>query len=219
MKLEELGKLKDKLPISPGINGRDEYFNSVVLVPLALLEGEYHFIFQKRNSKIRQGGEISFPGGMYSPEEDKDIMSTATRETFEEMGISEDKITIIGALDTVIAPAGVVVDAFLSVISINSLDEITINKDEVEYAFTVPVSYFETHEPYVYKVRVMIEPSYIDNDGSEIILLPSRELNLPKIYENPWGGRLSKVYVYKYMNEVIWGITARFVYDIMAKLK
>lgn len=219
MDTRQLKALLKKLPKVPGILGRDEYFNSVVLVPLIWSNGEYHFIFQKRNPAIRQGGEICFPGGMYDSEEDKNREETAVRETYEEMGISRDKIKILGALDTMITPMGVMVDAFIGVLDINSLDELKVNRDEVEYTFSVPVSYFETHEPERYKARVMVEPSYRDKDGREVILFPSEELNIPVVYRKPWGGRMYKILVYKVKGETIWGITARFIYHVISKFR
>lgn len=219
MKLEQIDKLKYELPNIPNINGRSEYLNSVVLVPLIAMNDEYHLIFQKRSSKIRQAGEICFPGGVYDAKKDADMKHTAIRETFEEMGIDSSKIRIIGRLDTVIAPAGVIVDAFVGVVDIKNMDEVVINPDEVDYAFAVPLSHFEDNNPELYKIRVMVEPSYIDDEGKEIVLLPSKELGLPECYHKPYGKRHSRIYVYKYENEVIWGITSRFIYDFVNKIK
>jgi len=219
LKVRDLSKLKKNLPRIPGIHRKEEYFNSVVLIPLMVIGDEYHFIFQKRSLNIRQGGEISFPGGMYDPMEDKNIKHTALRETFEEMGIPKDRVTIIGAVDTLVAPQGMTVDAFIGIVHIDSLNELSINKDEVEYAFTVPVSYFEKNEPEKYKARVTIEPSYIDKDGREVVLFPAKDLDIPEIYRKPWGSRFINIYVYKVQGEVIWGITARLVYDFVNRLK
>lgn len=219
MNISELSKLKRSLPQTPGIHRKEEYFNSVVLIPLIAIEGEYHFLFQKRSLNIRQGGEVSFPGGMYDPMEDKNIKHAALRETFEEMGIPENKVAIIGTVDTIIAPHGATIDAFVGTVNIKSLDELSINKNEVEYAFTVPVSYFEKNEPERYKARVIVEPSYIDKDGKEVILFPAKELDVPEMYRKPWGARLVNIYVYKMQGEVIWGITARLIYDFIDKLK
>lgn len=219
MDTRQLEALQGRLPKIPGILGRGEYFNSVVLIPLMWSEGEYHFIFQKRNSGIRQGGEICFPGGMHDPGEDNTLEETAVRETYEEMGIARDKIKILGAVDTMVTPMGVMVDAFLGILYIKSLDELRLNKDEVDYAFSVPVSYFETHEPDKYQARVMVEPSYKDKDGREVVLFPSKELDIPAVYRKPWGGRMYKILVYKVKGETIWGITAKFIYHVVSMLR
>ncbi|KPU43621.1 putative nudix hydrolase NudL [Oxobacter pfennigii] len=203
----------------PGILDKELYHNSVVLIPLVFIGGEYHLLFQMRNFNIRQGGEVSFPGGMYDPTEDESLEATAIRETYEEMGIPKDKIKIIGRLDTMVAPMGITIDSFVSLVDIGGTDELIINKNEVEYAFTVPVSHFENSQPEKYNTRVMIESSYMDEEGRKVTLLPAEELGLPELYYKSWGRRNYEILIYRYKNEMIWGMTARLVYEVVKKLK
>jgi len=56
-----------------------------VLVLLVPINGEYHFVLQKRCTNIRQGGEICFPGGKVD-ENDETLEKVAIRETTKEMG-------------------------------------------------------------------------------------------------------------------------------------
>lgn len=211
--------LKDKLPVVPGINGKEEYFNSAVLVLLMLVNEEYHFVFEKRAANIRQAGEICFPGGKFDPGQDASFQDTAIRETVEELGVVSDKISIIGNLDTVIATMGATVDAFLGVIDISSLDDLQINPAEVEKVFAIPVSFFEDNEPEAYKVNVTVHPSYINEAGEEVISLPAKELGLPERYTKPWGNVMGNVFVYRIEGVPIWGMTARLIRDVVAKLK
>lgn len=76
--------LKDKLPIVPGINGKEEFSNFAVLVLLLQVDDEFHFVFEKRAANIRQAGESCFPGGKFEPNQDVDFRDTAIRETVEE---------------------------------------------------------------------------------------------------------------------------------------
>ena len=46
-------KLKQVLPRIPGILRKKEYFNAGVLIPLVWYNEEYHFLFEKRGTKIR----------------------------------------------------------------------------------------------------------------------------------------------------------------------
>jgi len=211
--------LKGKLPAVPGINGKEEYFNSAVLVLLMLFNGEYHFVFEKRSANIRQAGEICFPGGKFDPCQDVDFRDTAIRETVEELGVASSKISIIGNLDTVVATMGATVDAFLGVIDISSLDELQINTAEVEQIFAIPVSFFENNLPEVYKVNVTVHPSYINEAGEEVISFPAKELGLPERYTKPWGNVRGNVFVYKVEGVTIWGMTARLIRDVVAKLE
>ena len=214
-----LDELKKKLPKYPGILHREEYINTAVLVLLVFMEGEYHFVFQKRGPLIRQGGEICFPGGFHDPE-DGSPEQTAVRETVEEMGIPAHKITVLGRLDTLIAPMGAVVEAFVGVADIRGLEEIRANAEEVEYVFSVPVSYFENNEPEKFPVLMQMHPARIDEKtGEEVVLFPAGELGLPERYSRPWGGMKHTIYVYRVKENTIWGITAMFIVDVVRKLK
>lgn len=219
MQHDQLELLKDLLPVVPGTLDEKELFCSSILVLLAFIDGEYHFILEKRSPNVRQGGQICFPGGQIDPQLDANSKETAIRETFEELGIHKGKITIIGRLDTFIAPLGVSVEAFVGVAEINDLTELKIESSEVEYVFSVPVSHFVENEPEEYDTIVRMHPSYIDENGKEVVLFPAEELGLGEMYTRPWGERRLKMYIYYVNNEIIWGITARFIHDLAGKLK
>lgn len=219
MKHHQLELLKDALPVVPGVIDIKEYFCSAVLVLLAFIDGEYHFIFEKRSSNVRQGGQICFPGGQIDPRRDANSEEAAIRETVEELGIPREKITLIGRLDSFLVPIGVSVEAFVGVAQITDLAELKIQTSEVEYVFSVPVSYFVYNEPKEFDTIVRVHPSYIDENGEEVVLFPATELGLAEMYTRPWGERRLKIYVYNVNNEIIWGITSRFVHDIATKVK
>ncbi|MEG6522299.1 NUDIX hydrolase [Desulfotomaculum sp. 1211_IL3151] len=215
MKLEVL--IQQKLDREPAILDREEYFNSVVLMLLIKIEGEYHFIFQKRASTIRQGGEVSFPGGKYE-ESDKTYEYTALRETSEEMGIAENKITILGSLGTLVGPMGVIIDTFVGITDI-SIDHIQANPDEVEKIFTVPVEYFIKNQPERYYATVQFHPSHTDEKTKqEIVSFPADILGLPEGYKKPWGKRKYSILVYKTQEEMIWGLTAKLIDNFVKKI-
>lgn len=216
---QQLELLKNELPVVPGMQDKQELFYSAILVLLAFIEGEYHFILEKRSSNLRQGGEICFPGGQIDPRIDGDPEEAAIRETVEELGISRDKITIVGRLDSFVAPLGISIEAFVGVARINDLKELEIEASEVDYIFSVPVSHFVANEPEEHAAIIRVHPSYVDEHGREVVLFPARELGLPEMYTRPWGGRRLKMYIYKVKNEIIWGITARFINDIANKIR
>jgi 8-oxo-dGTP pyrophosphatase MutT (NUDIX family) len=217
MSIDDFEKIKEQLGFEEGIHGKEEYFNSVVLVLLIPIGGEYHFVFEKRAADIRQGGEICFPGGKID-ESDTSLEQVALRETYEEMGIPADKIEIIGRINTLVAPMGVTVDAFVGIADI-SLDELSVNAQEVERIITLPVSYFLKQHPERYNVKVEVHPTTVDAEtGEPIVLLPVEQLGLPDRYKKPWGNYLYKVLVYRTDQGVIWGITARIVNDVAEKI-
>ena len=196
---------------------RDRYFNSAVLVPFISINGEDHLVFEKRAENIRQGSEICFPGGMHDPDTDKNCKDTAVRETVEELGIARDTIQVLGHFGTLVAPIGAFVDVFLGRLEIKGIEDINANPHEVETVFTLPFSYFINQPPETYQARVVIEPSYIDIDGREVVLLPSKELKLPPRYHKPWGKIAHRILVYPSDYGAIWGFTGEIIHDMVKK--
>lgn len=216
MKSSELNRLRAALPEVPGIQGED-YLRSVVLLLLVPVDGELHILFEKRASSIRQGGEVSFPGGRFD-KTDASLEAAVLRETKEEVGIEPDRIRIIGRLDSVFAPMGAMVNVFVGVTDIVP-SEIVANPEEVARVFLVPVTFFEKNPPASYNVVTEVHPKYVDKaTGKEVVLFPAEELGLPKRYWNKWGGFRHKVYVYHVAGETIWGLTARVLVDFVDKL-
>jgi 8-oxo-dGTP pyrophosphatase MutT (NUDIX family) len=73
------------------------------LVPLFQKKGEFYLLLTKRSDQVRyHKGQISFPGGAVK-EEDSTLEKVALREAFEEIGLNERDIRIIGLLDDVVA--------------------------------------------------------------------------------------------------------------------
>ncbi|HOP74253.1 MAG TPA: CoA pyrophosphatase [Bacillota bacterium] len=212
-----LDKLRENLPSSPGISGKDDYHNAAVMVLLIPVDDEYHIVFEKRNANIPQGDEICLPGGGVDPAQDVSPEQTAIRETAEELGISETVIQVIGRLDTVVALMGTTVDVVVGTAQLG-LDAMRINREEVAKVFTLPVRFFAENPPEEYQVMVTLHPSYLDrNTGEEICLLPAAQLGLGERYHQAWGGYRSKVYVYRTEHGAIWGITARILNDLIKR--
>ena len=215
MRPKDLIRLQERLPRHPNILGKNRYFNAAVLIPLVEMNREFHFLFQKRAAQIRQGGEISFPGGEFEPGNDITCKQAALRETEEELGITQDLIHIKGQLDTFVSPRGITVDSFLATLEIASLDDLNPDTAEVERLFLLPVSWFEAHPPLVYDLESEIKPLIRKSDGSSVDLLPVDELGLPSRYKRPWDGMTHRVYVYHTLEETVWGITAELVHEVI----
>jgi 8-oxo-dGTP pyrophosphatase MutT (NUDIX family) len=70
-----------------------------VLLPLFQGTTDYHLVFTKRTDTVKHHkGQISFPGGSFEPA-DGDLLTTALRESYEEVGIQPDHVSILGRLD------------------------------------------------------------------------------------------------------------------------
>ena len=88
---------------------------AAVLLLLMEKEGRFHIIFNVRTQQVEHHkGEISFPGGMHEAS-DLDLRTTALRETWEEMGIRQEHVTILGELDDYGTHSGFVISPFVGV--------------------------------------------------------------------------------------------------------
>jgi 8-oxo-dGTP pyrophosphatase MutT (NUDIX family) len=78
------------------VHGR---IDAAVLVPLFWDDaaGLSVILTRRRDDLRRHAGEISFPGGRQDTDED-DLRATALREAREEIGLPEDAVELIGAL-------------------------------------------------------------------------------------------------------------------------
>jgi 8-oxo-dGTP pyrophosphatase MutT (NUDIX family) len=77
------------------VRGRTQ---AAVLIALFLQGGQLHAVLTRRRDDLRRHpGEISFPGGRREPEDD-DLLTTALRETEEEIGLPREDVEVLGAL-------------------------------------------------------------------------------------------------------------------------
>ncbi len=217
MKIGELDSLIRRLPASPRFEGEDEYLTSVVLLLLIPIDNEFYILFEKRAASIRQGGEISLPGGRAN-DHDASLQEAALRETTEEVGIPSSRVRIIGRLNSILAPMGALVHVFVGISDVKEAD-IHSNLEEVEKAFLTPVSFFQENPPEMYNVIHRVYPFYDDEKTRErVVIFPAKELGLPERYWNSWGGFKHNIYVYRNDEGTIWGITARIIRDFVNKL-
>ena len=165
-------------------------------------ESEY-IVLEKRAFHIRQGGEISFPGGKYEVS-DKTTENTAIRETIEELGVSKEKIRVLGKFGTLVSPNGIILEVYAGYIDIESIEELNYNRDEVERVLLVPIDFFRNNIPRVEKIGVENKP-----------LFSTSELKLPARYRSSWSGREREVYFYNFQGEMIWGLTAEIIYEFI----
>lgn len=116
------------------------YHTAGVLVPVLLGSGIPELLFTKRTELVEtHKGQISFPGGMMDPH-DEDIVHTALREAWEEVGIPSTAVEVMGMLDDLPTPTGFVITPVVGIIQ--QLPSLTPNLDEVADVFQVPLSFF-----------------------------------------------------------------------------
>jgi len=90
---------------------------SAVLVPIYYKQGEYYILFTKRTGKVKEHkGQISFPGGAYQ-DGDRTLVDTALRECAEEIGLTADRVEVLGELDdNITLKTGYIISPFVAII-------------------------------------------------------------------------------------------------------
>jgi len=112
---------------------------AAVLVPLFVKEGELHLLFTKRAAELNHHrGEISFPGGVWQPE-DTDRAATALRETWEEVGIAPQDVDLLGGLDDVFSIHNYLVTPYVGFFSGDYAYR--INGAEIDRIIEVPLAH------------------------------------------------------------------------------
>ena len=114
---------------------------AAVLIPLFPEEGEPRVLFTRRTDTVQDHkGQISFPGGA-ADRNDPDAMTTALRETEEELGIPRDQVLVLGALDDVHATvSGFLITPFAGIIP--HPFPFRVNAAEIAEVLTVPLRVF-----------------------------------------------------------------------------
>lgn len=190
---------------TPYINGWENFKRASVTIPLVDYNNSLHILFEVRAKTLRsQPNEICFPGGKI--EKDENPLTTAIRETCEEIGICKDKITVILPLDIFISPYNTLIHPYL--IFIDDISSIKINSAEVEEVFFVPLDYLLNTNVDTFINKVTITPDY--NFPYELI---------PKKHDYKFATGSYEVPFYIYNDYVIWGITAKILLNFLSYLK
>jgi len=101
-------------------------------------------VIRRSKSVGIHAGQIAFPGGRYE-DEDKTVLNTALREIEEEIGISADKIEIIGRLsDIYVPPSNFLISIFVGYL--NRKPIYTIQESEVDEVIEIPFNLFFENE-------------------------------------------------------------------------
>lgn len=112
---------------------------AAVLIPLvARAEGVTVLLTQRTPHLAAHAGQISFPGGRLEPE-DADVRAAALRETREEIGLSADRITILGQLEEYGTVTGFRVTPVVGIVTPPFV--LTPDPTEVAATFEMPLSH------------------------------------------------------------------------------
>ena len=187
--------------------GEETAFRAAVLIPLVVVDGEWHILFEVRSFTMRkQPGDISFPGGRIDVT-DSSPLAAAVRETSEELGIDPKIINVVGKLSPYITSSTFVTYPFIATIDTDQILH-AYNKDEVEEVFTIPIKWLLNYEPYMHKVSVE--------------LVPSPDFPFGKIVNGAqyqWRTQTMEEWFFDYEKYTIWGLTARILKHFIEIIK
>jgi 8-oxo-dGTP pyrophosphatase MutT (NUDIX family) len=119
----------------------ETYTQASVLLPLFIKDGQCWLLLMRRANTVEyHKGEVSFPGGVVDKIDDN-LESTAKRETFEEIGVREGDIEILGQLDDMTTiTSRFIVHPFVGIVPFPY--EFNLNRKEVDHLIEVPLQFF-----------------------------------------------------------------------------
>ena len=114
---------------------------AAVLIPIYDVDETLHIILQVRTELVEHHkGQISFPGGGEEPG-DRDLLDTALRETYEEIGLDPSAVEVWGRLDeTETVVSGFAITPYVG--KIPPPDGLRPNPNEIDQIITVPLAVF-----------------------------------------------------------------------------
>jgi 8-oxo-dGTP pyrophosphatase MutT (NUDIX family) len=128
--------------LNPGFRDaivRDNVRDAAVLIPIVDRQPEATVLLTKRAEALRShSGQVAFPGGRVDPE-DASVEDAALREADEEIGLSRDFVEIIGRMPGYFTGSGYRIIPVIGIVQPGFT--LTINPDEVDDAFEVPLSF------------------------------------------------------------------------------
>lgn len=159
---------------------------AAVLVPLIRLQNQWHLVYTLRSIRLHDhSGQVSFPGGSWEPG-DTSLIDTALRESQEEIGLDPGAVRVLGSMAQMAMISRFMVTPVVGVV--NWPTPLTVNPDEVDRVFSIPLDWLA--DPFNQEYRVHTHGG-IDFDV---------------LYFKPYDG------------ETVWGATARMTLDFLKLL-
>jgi 8-oxo-dGTP pyrophosphatase MutT (NUDIX family) len=163
---------------------------AAVLVPLLPRPEGLHVLFTERSKELRShAGQISFPGGSMDVG-DADSQATALREAYEEVGLREEHVEVLGAMDD----CPTFVTGFVITPVVGVVDPL---------AFTAAGRYPWTPSPA--EIAALHELPLSGFCDPANLRIEMREVE----------GRLFELYWYTVNGAVVWGATARILNQLI----
>ena len=128
---------------------------AAVLVPIVDRDGDATVILTQRTEKLKShSGQVAFPGGVIDLD-DPSPEHAALREAEEEIGLSPGKVDVIGRMPDYVAGSGYRIAPVFGIVEPDF--QLTLNPDEVDEVFEVPLSFLMSPENHERHSRILNE--------------------------------------------------------------
>jgi 8-oxo-dGTP pyrophosphatase MutT (NUDIX family) len=145
---------------------------AAVLIPLLQRDKDWRLIFTRRTDQVsHHKNEISFPGGIVE-DQDRNLIHTAKREAYEELGITN--VQILGLIDDIPTISKYIVTPIVGYIEDSGkIKSDQVNTPEIAYTLEASLSYLTIPEIFSvkevpYKGDFIFKVPFFDYEG-EII--------------------------------------------------
>ncbi len=135
------------------------YRPAAVVIPL-VMNDSISILLTKRSLKLtHHKGEISFPGGR-ADLSDSTKLDTALRELYEEIGIPQSEVFIIGLVDDYLSITNFHITTFVA--QIPYFCPYSYNKEEIDEVYIIPLRYFlKEPKTEIYKRGDLVRKNFI----------------------------------------------------------
>ncbi len=159
---------------------------AAVLIPLIRLRNQWHLVYTLRSVRLHDhSGQVSYPGGSWEAS-DASLIETALRESWEEIGLNPGAVRVMGCMAQMAMITRFLVTPVVGIVDWPT--ELTVNPDEVDRVFSIPLDWLADPANREYRVYT--------HKGKDYDVLFFKE----------------------YDGEIVWGATATMTLDFLSLL-